>query len=77
MPQRVAALLPALNRARAVVLARVEQGPEQTEALLALEAPEAPDPALREVDHRLAQQSSRSSRCANYCLALLDFRCGT
>ena len=74
MPQRVAALL-ALNRARAVVLARVEQGPEQTGALLALEAPEAP--ALREVDHRLAQQSSRSSRCANYYLALLDFRCGT
>jgi hypothetical protein len=64
MPQRVAAVLPALNRARAVVLARVEQDREQAEALLDLEAPEAAEPALGEVDHRLAQQNSRSSRCA-------------
>lgn len=71
MPQRVAAALPALNRVRREVLARAEQaqGPEQAEALLDLEAArEAVEAALGEADHRLAQQSSRSSRCATVSL---------
>jgi hypothetical protein len=66
MPRRVAAALLDLNRVQGVVLARVE--PEQAEALLDLEAPEAAEAALGEVDHRLAQQNSRSSRCATVSL---------
>ena len=78
MPQRAAAELLDLNRVQGVVLARV--GPEQAEALPDLEAVdqlEAAEAALGGADHKLAQQNSTSSRCANYYLALLDFRCGT
>jgi hypothetical protein len=65
MPQRAAAALPGLNLAQGVVLARVEQGREQAEALPNLEAAlEAAEAAPGEADHRIAQQNSRSSRCA-------------
>jgi hypothetical protein len=73
MPQRVAAALLDLNRVQGVVPARVE--PEQAEALLDLEAVdqlevalEAAEAALGEADHKLAQQNSRSSRCATVSL---------
>ena len=64
MPQRVAAVLPGLNRARAVDLARVGQDREQAAALLDLEVPEVAEPDLGEVGRRISQQNSRSSRCA-------------
>ena len=56
MPQRVAAVLPALNRAREVVLARVEQDRERAAALLDLEVPQVAEPDLGEVVRRPAKQ---------------------
>jgi hypothetical protein len=69
----VAAARPDLPPVQAAVLARAEQGqePEQAAALLDPEAVdqleaalEAAEAALGEADHKLAQQNSRSSRCA-------------
>ena len=65
--QRAAAALQAPNRVQGVVPARVEQGQEllDLEAVDQQEAArEVADQALGEVDHRLALQDSRSSRCA-------------
>ena len=55
MPQRVAAVLPALNRPREVVLARVEQDRERAAALLDLEVPQVAEPDLGEVVRRLVK----------------------
>jgi hypothetical protein len=73
--EKVAAALPALNRAQEVVLARAEQERELVEALLDREAvdqleaaPEAAEAALGEADHRLALQNLRSHRCATIFL---------
>jgi hypothetical protein len=65
--QRAAAALPVPNRVPGAVRARVEQGQElpDPEAVDQQEAAlEAAEQALGEVDHRLALQDSRSSRCA-------------
>lgn len=65
--QRAAAALPVPNRVQGVVPARVEQGQElpDPEAVDQQEAAlEVAEQALGEVDHRLALQDSRSSRCA-------------
>ena len=61
--QRAAAALADLNRVRGVLLVR----PEPAEALRVQEAADLPgvaEPVLEEADHKLAQQSDRSSRCA-------------
>jgi hypothetical protein len=65
--QRAAAALQVPNRVQGVIPARVEQGQElldlgavdQQEAAL-----EVAEQVLGAVDHRLALQDSRSSRCA-------------
>ena len=65
--QRAAAALQVLNRVQGVVPARVGQGQEllDLEAVGQQEAAlEVAEQALREVDHRLILQDSRSSRCA-------------
>ncbi len=62
-----AAALQVPNPVQGVVPARVEQGQEllDPEAVDQQEAAqEAAEQALGEVDHRLALQDSRSSRCA-------------
>ena len=65
--QRAAAALQVLNRVQGVVPARLGQGQElpDLEAVGQQEAAlEVAEQALGEVDHRLALQDSRSSRCA-------------
>ena len=65
--QRAAAALQVLNRVQGAVPARVEQGQElpDPEAVDQQEAAlEVAEQGLGEVDHRLALQDSRSSRCA-------------